>query len=237
MKDFLIAALDVRQAEAEKIVRGLRRDVKIFKVGSRLFTEAGPASVGMVRRAGCRVFLDLKLHDIPATVAGACRNVVRLGVWGFTIHASGGFAMMKEAVLAVKDESRRLKIPRPLVFGVTVLTSFSKRDLKEAGCSRSVPGQVKHLARAAKAAGLDGVVASGHEIRPVRSACGKNFLIVVPGVRPAGPAGRRDDQNRVVTPGQAVRLGADYLVVGRPILEARDKRRAAREIQNEAVRA
>ena len=225
-------ALDVEPGEAQKVIDALKGEIDVFKIGSRLFTALGPEVVEQVHRAGRKVFLDLKFHDIPLTVAESCRNVVRMGVWGFTIHASGGFAMMKEAAFTVREESERLKKQKPLIFGVTVLTSLSDGDLKEVGVGDPALAQVKRMAALAKKAGLDGVVSSGNELTAIREVCGKEFLTVVPGIR-SGTGSKGEDQKRVMTARKALEMGADYLVVGRPILEAKDRAEAAREILKE----
>ena len=229
----LILALDVEPGEALPLVRELKPYLEIFKIGSRLFTSAGPQIVEKVHQEGRKVFLDLKFHDIPMTVAESCRNAVRMGVWGFTIHASGGFAMMKEAQETVRKESAVLKVPKPLIFGVTVLTSMSDPDLREIGVADNPLSQVRRLALLAEKAGLDGVVASGNEIQTVRENCAKNFLVAVPGIRPKSAA--VGDQKRVMTPEKARALGADYVIVGRPILESKDKVAQTKEILSEVA--
>ena len=226
----LILALDVEPKDAEGLIRDLKDRIDIFKIGGRLFTALGPQGIDAAHECGARVFLDLKFHDIPLTVAESCRNAARLGVWGLTMHASGGFAMMKEAQEALREESKILGIQKPLVFGVTVLTSFSHSDLKSVGIPSSPANQVKRLALLAKKSGLDGVVASGDEIGIIRKACGSKFLTAVPGIRFAD-GNKEDDQKRTMTPEKAVELGADYLIVGRPILEAEDKIQAVEKIK------
>jgi len=226
----LIVALDVASLpEAASLARRLAPHVAAVKIGSQLFTAEGPRAVYAMRDLGLRVFLDLKFHDIPNTVAGAVAAARQSGVWMLNIHCSGGPAMMSEAAHAAAAASQRA---RPLVLGVTVLTSLDEAGLKDAlGTARTLREQVQHLARQALAAGLDGVVASPHEIVDIRQACGPAFLIVTPGVRPAD--GDQDDQRRVMTPGEAIRAGADYVVVGRPILRAKDPVDAARRIADE----
>lgn len=227
----ILLALDVEPQEAQGLIAELKPTIEIFKIGSRLFTARGPETVDWAHRAGRKVFLDLKFHDIPQTVAESCRNAARMKAWGFTIHASGGFAMMNEAARSTAEEASRLGIERPLIFGVTVLTSLSDPELQEVGVQRTALQQVEALARLAQKAGLDGVVCSGHEIETVRRACGKDFKLVVPGIRPAQSG--KGDQKRVMTPRQAIDLGANYLVIGRPILEQSDRNRAARGILEE----
>jgi orotidine-5'-phosphate decarboxylase len=234
MKEKLIVALDVATAaEARRVVDALRGVVGMFKVGMELFTAEGPGFVRELTEAGARVFLDLKFHDIPNTVAGASRSAVRLGVALFNVHAAGGSEMMRRAAGATAEESARLGVERPRLIAVTVLTSADAGVLAETGVAAdSVESQVERLARLADAAGLDGVVASPHEIRTVRSAVRRtDFLVVTPGVRPASAS--HDDQRRVLTPAEAVRAGADFLVVGRAVLKQHDPARAAREIVEE----
>ena len=226
----LILALDVEPEEAKKYINDLAPHIEIFKIGGRLFTALGPQVVRWARDAGGKVFLDLKFHDIPATVAGSVRYAVRMGVWGLTVHASGGFDMMKEAQAAARDEAQKLKVSKPIIFGVTVLTSFSKGDLFSVGVKASPRVQVQRLAALAKKAGLDAIVASGEEIAAVRKITGKKMLIGVPGIRPA-EGRKKDDQKRIMTPEKAVALGADYLIVGRPILEASDKFKVVEQIK------
>ena len=229
----LIVALDVETArEALNLFNTLKTVAGMFKVGSQLFTSEGPGVVREIIGAGGRVFLDLKFHDIPNTVAAAGVEATRLGVSIFNVHACGGQEMMRRTAEAVSETALREGIPRPHVIGVTVLTSSDETTLAEAGFSSGAEEQVKRLARLTSASGLDGVVASPHEVRLVREAVGQpGFLIVTPGVRPKGTA--LDDQRRVMTPAEAQQAGADYLVVGRAILKASDPARAAHEIIEE----
>lgn len=230
----VIVALDVATlSEATDLSRRLASHVAAVKIGSQLFTAEGPQAVHAMRDLGVRVFLDLKFHDIPNTVAGAVASARSLGVWMLNVHCSGGLAMMAEAARAA---SAAVPGGRPLVLGVTVLTSLDEASLKDTlGTPRTLREQVQHLARQAQAAGLDGVVASPQEIADIRQACGANFLIVTPGVRPA--EADRGDQRRVTTPGEAIRAGADYVVVGRPILAAKDPVEAAQRIAAECRQA
>ena len=232
--DKLIVALDVDTLDsAEKIIDQLYPAVKIFKVGSQLFTNAGPAAVKLVKDKGAKVFLDLKFHDIPNTVANAAIAATRLGVFMLNLHVQGGFDMMKKTVISVKEEARKLKIEQPLVLGVTVLTSIGEKDLKDLEIRKGVKSQVTYLAKLAKSAGLDGVVASAGEIEPIRWLCGDNFVIVAPGIRPEWA--QRNDQKRTATPREAIKLGASYIVVGRPILSAKDPKVAAEKIIQEVT--
>jgi len=212
----LIVALDLPSGEAAlDLVRRLGDDVDFYKIGSPLFTLTGPAIVRALRQRGKRVFLDLKYHDIPNTVAAAVRAATDLGVDMLTVHASGGLAMMREARDAAGEEG-------PTLVGVTVLTSFSASDMEQVFDKpvHSVRDEVMRLAALAAAAGLQGVVASPLEVEYLKRHHGREFLVVAPGIRPAGHA--VGDQARVATPAEAARAGADYLVVGRPVLEASD---------------
>jgi orotidine-5'-phosphate decarboxylase len=236
-EDRLLVALDVDAlGEADRLLDLLAGAVTACKIGSQLFTAAGPAAVEHARKRGLRVFLDLKFHDIPATVAGAVREATRLGVALLTVHASGGRVMMRAASEAAAAAATEFGVPRPLVLGVTVLTSLDRADLgRDLGVASSVEGLVLQLAERARDAGLDGCVASPREIRMLRTLLPRSWVIVTPGVRPAG--GSADDQARTATPGAAMRAGADYLVVGRPITAAPDPAAAAQQILDEMMRA
>lgn len=237
-KEKLIVALDVDSpGEARALFERLREDAGMFKVGSRLFTAAGPDFVRGLVADGARVFLDLKFHDIPNTVAGACREAVRLGVALFNVHAAGGGEMLRRAAEATSEEAARLGVSKPSLIAVTVLTSADARTLEETGVSaESVEAQVRRLARLADDSGLDGVVASPHEIVPVRNAVSRTpFLVVTPGVHTSAAA--YEDQKRVMSPSEAVRAGADFIVVGRAILKSEDPARAARAVVEEMGRA
>jgi orotidine-5'-phosphate decarboxylase len=224
----LIFALDVDTlGEAEDLVRLLGEEVSFFKVGKQLFLHAGPEVVRMIHRHGADVFLDLKFHDIPHTVAKAGIAAARLGARFFDVHASGSFEMMERAQAEVARACRREGLRKPRILAVTVLTSLGRADLRRVGVDDAVEHQVVRLARLARRAGLDGVVASPLEIARIRKECGRGFLIVTPGVRPT--AAGADDQKRVMTPGEAMRAGADYLVIGRPIRDAPDPLAVARE--------
>jgi orotidine-5'-phosphate decarboxylase len=227
--DELLVALDVDTvAEARALADTLRGVVGGFKVGNRLFTSEGPALVADLASRGDRVFLDLKFHDIPNTVAGAVAAATRLGVWMVNVHASGGSTMMRAARVAANEEAARRSRPAPLVIAVTMLTSLDQQALTEIGLQASVADQVGRLAALAEAAGLDGVVASPQEIDIIRRRCGRKFAIVTPGIR--GAADPRGDQSRTLSAAEALAAGASYLVVGRPIVEARDPRAAAERI-------
>jgi orotidine-5'-phosphate decarboxylase len=231
----ILVALDVdSRARALALADQLRGMVAGYKIGKQLFTAEGPDIVRTLAARGDRVFLDLKFHDIPNTVAGAVSSAVSTGAWMVNVHASGGSAMMRAAAEAATRASVRTGAVRPLVIGVTVLTSMDGAALAEVGTSRPVMEQVVHLARLAQAAGLDGVVASPLEIAAIREACGPDFVIVTPGIRPAGQAGT-DDQARTLTPAEAVATGATYLVIGRPITAAPDPRAAAEAIAAETA--
>jgi orotidine-5'-phosphate decarboxylase len=227
-RERLIVALDVPDAAgARTLVDQLAGHVGLFKVGSQLFTAAGPDLVREIVARGERVFLDLKYHDIPNTVAGAVASASRLGVTLLDVHGLGGRAMMEAAAGARAGE-------RPLLLAITVLTSHDEAALGEIGLAGPIAAAVPRLARLAAASGLDGVVASPHEVGLVRAACGPGFRIVTPGIRPAGAA--KGDQARLATPSAALAAGADYLVVGRPITEAAVPAAAADAIVAEMAR-
>jgi len=212
----IIVALDVADADAA-LALAARLDPKRcrVKVGKELFVAAGPEVVRRLQERGYEVFLDLKFHDIPNTVAGACRAAARLGVWMMNVHASGGEAMLRAAREAIETVVRP-----PLLIGVTVLTSLAEADLERVGYAGSVIENVERLARLSRACGLDGVVCSAEEAPLVRKATGDDFILVTPGIRLAGE--RSDDQARIVTPPEAIRRGANYLVIGRPVTQAPD---------------
>jgi orotidine-5'-phosphate decarboxylase len=228
----LILSLDVdEEKQVLDLVRELKDEVS-FKVGKQLFTRYGPEIVKKIRGLGGDIFLDLKFHDIPNTVSSACREAVRLGVQMFNVHASGAKEMLSAAVLATRKASQEFAVPRPILLAVTVLTSLTESVLKEElGCVRSMKEQVLHLAGLAQESAVDGVVCSPLEIEWIKKKCGSDFIIVTPGVRPTWA--ETNDQKRTMTPRDAVRLGADYLVVGRPILSAKDRKEAVRKILQE----
>src|SRR5512146_1762521 len=223
-RERLIVALDFpRATDARRVVQGVGEAAGTFKIGKQLFTAEGPGFVRELVSAGKRVFLDLKFHDIPNTVAGAVQSAAGLGVSMLTVHAAGGSRMLKAAVEAAANSPNP-----PAVLAVTVLTSLTDADLQEAGVSGRVLDQVLRLAELAQTAGCQGVVASAAEARELRRVLGTGFWIVTPGVRPTGDD--KGDQARVVTPADAVRAGADYIVVGRPITQAADPGAAARNV-------
>ena len=229
----IIAALDVSTADqAREIIEELRGEVGAFKVGLQLFTAAGASFVREIVRRDIKIFLDVKFHDIPNTVAKAAVEVARLGVWMFNIHALGGSEMMTRTVGEVREICEKENLRQPKIIGVTVLTSANEETLSEVGIEKNPDRQVLRLARLTAKCELDGVVASPREVEAIRQAVGnRDFLIVTPGIRPNFAT--NDDQKRVMTPKDAVRRGSDYLVIGRPILQAADKIRAVREILEE----
>jgi orotidine-5'-phosphate decarboxylase len=221
-KQRLMLALDVDSREkAEEWVHKMKPHLGFFKVGLQLFTKEGPELVRSIRARGGRIFLDVKYHDIPNTVARACESAVSLQVDFINVHALGGKAMMQGAAQALAKAAERMHVPKPRLLAVTILTSHDARSVKEDIGLRGRPDQeVKRLALLAQAAGCDGVVCSPQEITIVRKACGPDFIIVTPGVRQAGAS--KQDQKRTLTAGQAISAGAHYLVVGRPITDAPD---------------
>lgn len=227
----VLVALDVERADqAMALADALRGTVGGFKIGKQLFTAEGPSVVRALAERGDRVFLDLKFHDIPNTVAGAVAAAVTTGTWMVNVHASGGRKMMQAAARAARTAAERAGRERPLVIGVTVLTSLDAQDLAEIGITTPLLDHVVNLAQLAQDAGLDGVVASPREVAAIRHACGPHFIIVTPGIRPAGGAANNDDQVRTMGPSEALAAGASYLVIGRPITAAPDPRAAAEEI-------
>ncbi|MDQ4122294.1 MAG: orotidine-5'-phosphate decarboxylase [Acidobacteriota bacterium] len=229
----LIVALDVSTAEtAREIVSELKDLGVAFKIGLQLFTAGGAGFVRELTEAGARIFLDLKFHDIPNTVAAAAVEAARLGVWMFNLHAAGGSEMMERTIASVRETCAHEQLSQPKIIAVTVLTSSNRETLREVGIENEVLPQVVKLAKLTESCGLDGVVASPLEIEAIRESVGNDFLIVTPGIRPEFTI-KNDDQKRVLTPADAVRAGADYLVVGRPILQAENRLRAAADVLNE----
>lgn len=230
--DSLLVALDVdTAADARALAGTLRGAVGGFKIGSRLFTSEGPKVVEELTARGDRVFLDLKFHDIPNTVAGAVAAATRLGVWMLNVHASGGITMMRAALEAAKNEAERASRPAPLVIAVTMLTSLDDDALTDVGFGSPLGEQVGRLAALTERAGLDGVVASPQEISIVRRRCGPRFAIVTPGIR--GARDEKGDQARTMSAADALAAGSTYLVVGRPIIAAPDPRVAAERLAAE----
>ena len=229
-KDRLILALDVDNAEdARQWIDELRGEVGLFKIGLELYARYGTAILQFLEKEQIPYFFDCKLLDIPNTVAGASKALVGRGIKMFNVHATGGSEMMKASLAAVEAESARKGIDRPLVIAVTILTSLTRDVLEEEiGIKATVEASVGRLALLTSRAGLDGVVCSASEVSTIRKLCGKNFLTVTPGIRPTWAGD--DDQKRIVTPGQAIKNGSDYIVVGRPITRAKDKVDAARRI-------
>jgi orotidine-5'-phosphate decarboxylase len=231
-REIIIFALDVEsRADAERWVTLLTGHVGMFKVGKQLFTACGPDIVRMIRERGGKVFLDLKYHDIPNTVAMATVEAARLGVQLVNLHALGGYEMMAATRQALDREYRGKE--RPRVLAVTILTSSTGETLRQVGIDLPVPEMVVKLAKLAQSAGIDGVVASPLEVELIREACGADFLIVTPGVRPSFAA--VNDQKRIMTPAEAVSAGADYLVIGRPIAAAVNPIAACEAIVDEIV--
>ncbi|MCX7793210.1 MAG: orotidine-5'-phosphate decarboxylase [Thermodesulfovibrionales bacterium] len=228
VKERIILALDTYEPEyALQLVDRFSEDIEIFKVGLELFAAGGPDIVQNIIKRGKKVFLDLKLHDIPNTVSRTAKIATRLGVFMLNMHASGGLEMMRRTRDTVVETCLKENLPRPRLIGVTLLTSLSPEAVRNELCiPHSIRTHVKHLSRLAFNAGLDGVVASGQEIETIKNHCGKNFLVVVPGIRMSwNPP---DDQNRTVTPREAFRAGADYIVLGRAIMREEDPLKALR---------
>lgn len=230
--DRLIVALDFHTMEdIRTLVAKLGGSVSYYKVGMELFYAVGGKAVTWLRREGKHVFLDLKLHDIPNTVAGGLCSLMHLGADMLNVHASGGLTMMKTAADRLHKEAAEAGIPCPKLIAITVLTSISSAEWQGVGQTRALEESVLRLARLAKEAGLDGVVASPQEAEAIRAACGEDFLIVTPGVRPADTSA--DDQSRIATPRAALMAGASHLVIGRPIRAADDPKAAAEAILKE----
>lgn len=225
----LIVALDYPGFEEMKdTVEKLGDSISHYKVGMELYYSAGPAAIRYLTEQGKQVFLDLKLHDIPNTVAGSSAALTRLGVFMFNVHASGGQAMMSAAVESSTIQAQQLGMKRPLLIAVTVLTSINQNEWTNLGHAAAIAEQVVHLAVLAKESGMDGVVASAQEAAAIRQACGPEFHIVTPGIRPVWAA--VNDQSRITTPADALKAGASFLVVGRPITAAENPVEAASKI-------
>ena len=236
-RDRLLVALDVESTErALALASQLHGLVGGVKVGSRLFTTAGPDLVRRLAAMHERVFLDLKFHDIPNTVAQAVEAAVATGAWMINVHAAGGTAMMQAAVRAGADAAARARRSPPIRVAVTVLTSMDEASLHATGVDRPLLDHVRALATAAQQAGMHGVVASPHETPAIRASCGPDFVIVTPGIRGAAAGGEKNDQTRTMGAAEAVRAGSNYLVVGRPIIAAKDPRAAAEAIVGELER-
>ncbi len=235
VEDRLIVALDFPAwSEAEELVRSLP-EVRFFKVGLEMYLASKGEAVSRLRQLGKEVFLDLKFHDIPNTVAQACRQAVASGAAIINVHASGGPAMLQAAARATAEEAEKLGRRKPLLIAVTVLTSMNSQELNRVMGEQDLHQTVVRLAWLAQEAGLDGVVASPQEIELIRAACGPDFAVICPGVRPEWAAA--GDQKRVMTPGEAISHGADYLVVGRPITQAANPREAALKVIKEMKEA
>lgn len=229
----VIVALDVGSGKEALALVSELRDVEIFKVGFRLFTAEGPALLNEIRKLGKKAFLDLKLHDIPNTVAETVRVAVKHGIHMLTLHTSGGREMMERAAEAAAIEAEKEGKEKPLLLGVTVLTSLKSDELREIGMATDVASQVLRLAELARKARMDGLVCSSQEIEIIKKEIGGDFLVVVPGIRPSwAEAG---DQKRIMTPRLAFQKGADYLVIGRPIIEAPSPYQAFLKIIEELI--
>jgi orotidine-5'-phosphate decarboxylase len=234
-REKIIFALDVEHfEEAQKLVIQFKDHVGMFKVGKQLFTHCGPKIVDFINMKNSKVFLDLKYHDIPNTVAKAVIEAAKLGVELVNVHASGGFTMMKETGVALHDAVRNLGLHKPKIIGVTVLTSLDELELKRVGFEMPVIELTKKLALLTKEAGLDGVVAGGSEIEMIRDLCGKDFIIVTPGVRVDD---KKNDQKRTITPQEAIGKGATYIVLGRAVRDHRDPQGLLEKISEDISRA
>ena len=230
MKNTIICALDTKNlTQAKNLALSIKDNVAMVKCGLEFFTKHGAEGINEISSTGIDIFLDLKFHDIPNTVAEAIRSAVSLDVSIITIHPLGGKTMMQAAAHAAKEESAKLGKKKPIIVGVTVLTSMDDEELSNIGVQESAAQQVELLAKLAQESGLDGIVCSPHEIELVKSICGDDFVTVVPGIRPASSS--NDDQKRVMTPKEVSDKGADYLVIGRPITQADNPAIAAKDIK------
>ena len=237
-KERMILALDLEHfQEAQKLVKEFKEHVGMFKVGKQLFTHCGPKIIDFIKMNKAKVFLDLKYHDIPNTVSKAAIEAMKLGVDMFNVHASGGLTMMQETRAALIEASKKLVMERPKIIAVTVLTSIDDDELQRLGLNVTAADWTRKLTLLTKEAGLEGVVASGHDIETIRSLCGKAFVIVTPGVRVGEGKEAKDDQKRTITPGEAVRKGATYIVLGRTVLASRDPKATLKQIEEEIRRA
>lgn len=236
-KDRLVLALDVDTLdEAKNLVYQLKDYVGIFKVGLQLFTSVGPEIIKIIHGEGGRIFFDGKFHDIPNTVAKANSNLIKHGVTFFNLHISGGSKMISTSIKLARETAKLYKLPKPVILGVTLLTSFGQRTLtEELGVERNVDDYVCKLAKLAKESGLDGVVSSATDVPKIRRECGDDFIILCPAIRPTWSV--VNDQVRFVTPTDAIKVGVDYMVVGRPITSAKDKVSAAKLILDEIEEA
>ena len=240
IKDKIIVALDVpKEIQAREIIAQLKNDVGAFKIGLQLFTSVGGGFIREMAKARVKIFLDLKLHDIPNTVAKAAVEAARLGVWMFNVHISGGSEMMLRTVDEMREICDKERLIEPKIIGVTVLTSSNEATLQEVGIKTKTSEQVMKLAHLASKCGLDGVVASPQETSMIRNEIeNKRFLIVTPGIRPTqNPKllkfDQNDDQKRIMSPSEAISAGSDFLVIGRPIIKSKDVNGAVREIISE----
>ena len=230
----IIVALDFDSREkAISLVEKVKGEINHFKVGLELFSRCGIEIVKEISDKNCRVFLDLKYHDIPNTVKSAAKVAVESGVWMYNIHALGGFEFMKSVAEFNREYAQRIGLERPLLIAVTILTSMGNEDLKQIGINIDVETEVLKLAELVKRAGLDGIVCSAREVKKIKENLGKDFLTVTPGIRPVWAS--KDDQKRIVTPADAVKLGTDYMVIGRPITRADNPEKAAKRILEEVV--
>jgi orotidine-5'-phosphate decarboxylase len=238
-KERMILALDLEHfQEAQKLVKEFKDHVGMFKVGKQLFTHCGTKIIDFIKMNKAKVFLDLKYHDIPNTVSKAGVEAMKLGVDMFNVHASGGLTMMQETRSVLQEASKKLVMERPKVIAVTVLTSIDDSELQRLGLPVTAAEWTRKLTLLTKDAGLDGVVASGHDIETIRSLCGKEFIIVTPGVRIGQPMeNAKDDQKRTITPGEAVRRGATYIVLGRTVLTSKNPKETLKQIEEEIGRA
>lgn len=236
-KDKLVLALDVNtMEEARQLVHELRDYVGIFKVGLQLYTSVGPDIIKMIQDEGGEIFFDGKFHDIPNTVAKASANLIKHGVTFFNIHTTGGSKMISTCLKLARETARSCGLPKPTVLGVTLLTSFGQKTLtEELLINRNIDDYVGQLAKVAKESGLDGIIASATDVPKIKKACGNDFLILCPAIRPTWSV--VNDQIRVVTPADAIRAGVDFLVVGRPITSAKDRVSAAKLVLDEMEEA